>query len=135
MNLCTVWAGKIISKKTRLFWSKFIHFLELLGWNLKNHEKKTRTSEETATHKIKTGFRFWLWISDSQNILVENEIFFNLLKRDWWSKPYTPISMFFGFLIPPLARNFWKFVCRPNFLCSSKHPAMIFDSWTEIWYS
>ena len=40
-----------------------------------------------------------------------------------------PISHLFRFLRPPVNRNFWKFDCRPYFLCYSKNLATIFKIW------
>ena len=44
-----------------------------------------------------------------------------------------PISRLLGITRPPVARNFWKFGCRPNFLCSSKWPATFFEIWPLNW--
>ena len=44
-----------------------------------------------------------------------------------------PISRLLGITRPPVARKFWKFGCRPNFLCSSKWPATFFEIWPLNW--
>ena len=46
---------------------------------------------------------------------------------------HPPISRLLGMTRPPVARNFWKFGCRPYFLCSWKLPAKIFEIWPLNW--
>ena len=50
----------------------------------------------------------------------------------FWSR-HPPISRLLGIMRPPVTRNFWKFGCRPNFLCSSKWPATFFEIWPLNW--
>ena len=101
-----------------MFWFRNSEFLDLLSWNVKNHEKKRRTLEETVTHKIKNRFRFWLWISSPQNILAESEIFFNLFKRYWWSKPYAPVP--YHTPVPAFSKQ-WDFIFKNEIFLNFAH--------------